>query len=57
MINPTPDPTRNATVAIVVRLPLELRDALTERAAAEDRSVASLMRRAARAYLDGGLDR
>lgn len=38
-------------VAIVVRLPRDLRDALKERAAAEDRSVASLLRRAARSYL------
>lgn len=38
-------------VALVVRLPRDLRDALKERAAAEDRSVASLLRRAARAYL------
>jgi hypothetical protein len=35
-------------VAPVVRLPLDLRDALRARAAAEDRSVASLMRLAAR---------
>ena len=39
-------------VAIVVRLPHDLRDALKQRAAAEDRSVASLMRVAARTYLD-----
>ena len=38
-------------VAVVVRLPRDLRDALKHRAAAEDRSVASLLRRAARAYL------
>jgi plasmid stability protein len=38
-------------VAVVVRLPRELRDALKVRAAAEDRSVASLLRVAARAYL------
>ena len=38
-------------VAVVVRLPRDLRDALKERAATEDRSVASLLRRAARTYL------
>lgn len=38
-------------VVVVVRLPRDLRDALKDRAAAEDRSVASLLRRAARAYL------
>ena len=40
-----------ADVAIVVRLPLELRESLKERAAQEDRSVASLLRLAARRYL------
>jgi plasmid stability protein len=39
-------------VALVVRLPHDLREALKERAAAEDRSVASLLRVAARTYLD-----
>ena len=38
-------------IAVVVRLPRELRDALKARAVAEDRSVASLLRRAARDYL------
>ena len=38
-------------IAVVVRLPRELRDALKARAALEDRSVASLLRRAARNYL------
>ena len=38
-------------VAVIVRLPAELREALKARAAAEDRSVASLLRRAARLYL------
>jgi hypothetical protein len=39
-------------VAIVVRLPRELRDALKQQATAEDRSVASLLRVAVRTYLD-----
>lgn len=39
-------------VAVVIRLPHELRDALKQRAAAEDRSLASLMRVAVRAYLE-----
>lgn len=43
-------------VALVVRLPRDLRDELVQRAATEDRSVASLMRRAARAYLAAGLE-
>lgn len=38
-------------VAVVIRLPRDLREALKQRAASEDRSVASLLRRAARAYL------
>lgn len=38
-------------VAVVVRLPRELREALKRRAAEEDRSVASLLRLAARQYL------
>lgn len=37
--------------AVVVRLPHDLREALRERAAQDDRTVASLMRLAARAYL------
>lgn len=37
--------------AVVVRLPHALRDALKAQAAAEDRSVASLLRLAARQYL------
>jgi plasmid stability protein len=39
-------------VVIVVRLPQDLRDALKARAAAEDRSVASIMRLAARQYVE-----
>lgn len=39
-------------VAIVVRLPHDLRNELKKRAAAEDRSVASLLRVAVRVYLD-----
>ena len=39
-------------VAIVVRLPQDLREALKARAAAEDRSVASVMRWAARQYVE-----
>ncbi|QGN58079.1 ribbon-helix-helix protein, CopG family [Nostocoides sp. HKS02] len=38
-------------VTIVVRLPASLRDAIKARAAMEDRSVASLLRLAARDYL------
>lgn len=38
-------------VAIVVRLPANLRDAIKARAAFEDRSVASLLHLAAREYL------
>lgn len=38
--------------AIVVRLPQDLRKALKARAAAEDRSVASVMRLAARQYVE-----
>jgi hypothetical protein len=38
--------------AVVVRLPHDLRDALRARAAMEDRTLASLLRVAARAYLD-----
>lgn len=40
------------TTAVVVRLPQELREALMRRAAAEDRTLASLLRLAARDYLD-----
>jgi predicted DNA-binding protein len=43
-------------VAVLVRLPSELRDALAEQAAAEDRSVASLLRIAARRYLQESSD-
>ena len=39
-------------VAVLVRLPAELREALRTQAAAEDRSVASLLRVAARDYLN-----
>jgi hypothetical protein len=46
----TPTPTND--VAIVVRLPRDLRDALKQRAGLEDRSVASLLRVAVRAYLE-----
>ena len=38
-------------VAVIVRLPAELREALKVQAASEDRSVASLLRMAARQYL------
>ena len=38
-------------VAVIVRLPTELREALKAQAASEDRSVASLLRLAAREYL------
>ncbi len=47
-INPAPA----NDVAIVVRLPQDLREALKARAAAEDRSVASVMRLAARQYVE-----
>lgn len=40
------------TTAVVVRLPPDLREALLRRAAAEDRTLASLLRLAARNYLD-----
>lgn len=43
--------TRN-DVVVVVRLPQDLRDAVKARADQEDRSVASLLRLAARTYLD-----
>ncbi|WP_158282881.1 DUF3987 domain-containing protein [Nocardioides silvaticus] len=53
MTSPTNDSSISINdVALVVRLPHDLRDALKERAAAEDRSVASLIRVAARAYLN-----
>ncbi|WP_395695268.1 ribbon-helix-helix protein, CopG family [Nocardioides sp.] len=48
----TDTPTTANDVVIVVRLPHDLRDALKARAAVEDRSVASLIRIAARAYVD-----
>jgi hypothetical protein len=38
--------------AVVVRLSQDLRDALRAQAVAEDRTLASLLRIAARAYLD-----
>lgn len=41
-------------VALVIRVTSELRDALKARAAEEERSVASVLRLAARSYLDGG---
>ncbi|WP_082500199.1 ribbon-helix-helix domain-containing protein [Nocardioides sp. Leaf285] len=44
--------TAHNDVVIVVRLPHDLRDALKEHAAAQDRSVASLLRMAARTYLE-----
>lgn len=40
------------TAAVVVRLPMQLREALRQKAVAEDRTVASILRLAARAYLD-----
>lgn len=53
MTSPTPSATVPADdVALVVRLPRDLRDALKDRARAEDRSVASLLRVAARMYLN-----
>ncbi|CAB4932745.1 unannotated protein [freshwater metagenome] len=53
MTSPSNDPnTSTNDVAIVVRLPQELREALKARAAAEDRSVASVMRLAARQYVE-----
>ena len=53
MTSPRNDPnTSTNDVAIVVRLPQELREALKARAAAEDRSVASVMRLAARQYVE-----
>jgi len=39
-------------IAVLIRLPHELREALRERAESEDRSVASIMRQAARSYLE-----
>ncbi|MDT0186821.1 ribbon-helix-helix protein, CopG family [Microbacterium sp. ARD31] len=50
--NPTTPTTPTNDVAIVVRLPQDLREALKARAAAEDRSVASVMRLAARQYVE-----
>ena len=46
MSTPKPD-----TVAFLVRIPRELRDALEARATAEDRSMRSVVERALRAYL------
>jgi hypothetical protein len=48
---PMNNPETSQDVAVVVRLPRDLRDELKRRAAHEDRSVASLLRVAARAYL------
>ncbi|MCB0909338.1 MAG: Arc family DNA-binding protein [Nocardioidaceae bacterium] len=45
------EPQTSDDVAVVVRLPRDLRDELKRQAAQEDRSVASLLRLAARAYL------
>lgn len=53
----TTPPAPVSDVAIVVQLPRDLRDALRDRAATEDRSVASLLRLAVRAYLNGAIDR
>ena len=47
----SPDNPQN-DVAVIVRLPQELREALKVQAATEDRSVASLLRVAARGYLN-----
>lgn len=53
MPSPTSQPSAPVNdVALVVRLPHDLRDALKELAAAEDRSLASLVRVAARTYLE-----
>jgi plasmid stability protein len=53
MPSPTSQPSAPVNdVALVVRLPHDLRDALKERAAADDRSLASLVRVAARTYLE-----
>ncbi len=46
------DPNPRNGVIVVVRLPKDLRDAIKACADREDRSVASLMRVAAREYLD-----
>ncbi|VXB08147.1 hypothetical protein [Nocardioides sp. AX2bis] len=45
--------TTDDVAVVVVRLPRDFRDALKQRAALEDRSLASLLRVAARAYLQG----
>ena len=50
--SPSINPAPASDVAIVVRLPQDLREALKARAAAEDRSVASVMRLAARQYVE-----
>ena len=53
MTSPSTNPTNPTNdVAIVVRLPQDLREALKARAAAEDRSMASVMRLAARQYVE-----
>jgi hypothetical protein len=49
---PGPHNPSRKTTAVVVRLPQELREALLRRAATEDRTLASLLRLAAREYLD-----
>lgn len=43
-------------IAVLVRLPQDLREALHERARREDRTVASLIRQAAWYYLDQHVD-
>lgn len=52
MPSTSPSPTND--VALVIRLPEDLRGALKERAAEEDRSLASLVRIAVRTYLESG---
>lgn len=46
------NPGTTTDVAVVVRLPRELRDELKQRASGDDRSLAAVMRKAVRAYLD-----
>ena len=46
------DTTPRNDFAVVVRLPQDLREAIKARADQEDRSVASLLRLAAREYVD-----
>lgn len=48
-------PDQHRDVAVLIRLPQELRDALAQRAREEDRSVASLLRVAARHYIERGV--